>query len=158
VLAAQGDYAGALAHHREALDVRRALAAQQPGNATWRNDVAFSLGAIGSVCEAQGDLAGALAAFRESLAVRRDLAARDGASVGAKLDVAFSLCAVGRVLEAQGDGAGALAAYGECLDTRRAASAAEPGNGELRRQISEMLTKLEQLRTAADGAATSPLP
>ena len=41
-LAAIGDLNGALAHHREALVIRRRLAAKHPGNADWESDVAWS--------------------------------------------------------------------------------------------------------------------
>jgi tetratricopeptide (TPR) repeat protein len=41
-LAAAGEFAGALDHHREALTLRRALAAKHPGSAAWGGDVAWS--------------------------------------------------------------------------------------------------------------------
>jgi hypothetical protein len=43
VLVAQGDLKGALPAYREGLDIARALAAKDPGNAQWQTDVVVSL-------------------------------------------------------------------------------------------------------------------
>jgi hypothetical protein len=55
MLAQQGDVAAALAHHREALAMRRALAAKHPHNPGWRDDVAWSLRAVDDLLGAQRD-------------------------------------------------------------------------------------------------------
>jgi hypothetical protein len=53
-LAAAGDRAGALTHHREALEMRRALAARHPENTGWHGDVAWSLARISELQQQLG--------------------------------------------------------------------------------------------------------
>jgi tetratricopeptide (TPR) repeat protein len=89
-LVAQGELAGALTHYREALELRRALAAKDPGNAAWTRDLAWNLGEIGGVLEAQGDLAGALGAYHECLGIRQALSATEPDNAGLRDDIAFT--------------------------------------------------------------------
>jgi hypothetical protein len=58
-LAARGDVSGALAHHREALEMRRALAARHPENPGWAEDVAWSTRAVSRLLAAGRDDAAA---------------------------------------------------------------------------------------------------
>jgi tetratricopeptide (TPR) repeat protein len=72
-----GDKKEALAVHRQALALRRELAAEPGADVEARLDVARSLQSVGEVLDATGDKAGALAAFEEA----RDIAARLEAEV-----------------------------------------------------------------------------
>jgi tetratricopeptide (TPR) repeat protein len=140
-LATRGDLAGALAIHRECLEIRRSLAAQCPDDETLQLDLSWTLGAVGQMHAAQGDFSAALAVFSDALDIRRVLAARDVGNAARRLDLSWSLMAVGGVLEAKGDLAEALAAYRDGLTIRRELSTADPGNNGLRCDLAASLIK-----------------
>jgi tetratricopeptide (TPR) repeat protein len=75
VLARKGEADDALGCYREALAIRRALAAAEPDNTGLRCDVASSLTALAAVLVQAGDRAGALAASREARELVRDMCA-----------------------------------------------------------------------------------
>jgi tetratricopeptide (TPR) repeat protein len=79
VLAQKGAAAAAFGCYREALEIRRALAAADPDNTGLRCDVASSLTAIAGVLAEDGDRAGALAASREARELVGELCAREPA-------------------------------------------------------------------------------
>ena len=98
-----GDRAGALAAYQESLDIRRKLAAADPGNAQAQRDVSVSLDKLGDVkLQRRRRPAGALAAYQESLDIRRKLAAHDPGNAQAQRDVSVSLDKVGDVKLAGG--------------------------------------------------------
>ena len=53
------------------------LTKQDPDNALWRRDLAWTYHAVGEVLKAQGDLSGALKSHRDSLGIREKLAKQD---------------------------------------------------------------------------------
>ena len=106
-----GDRAGALAADQDSLDIARKLAAQDPGDAQARRDVAVSLDNLGDVKLLTGDRAGALAAYQESLDIARKLAAQDPGNAQAQIDLVVSLYKVSTV----GDPSQARAALTEAL-------------------------------------------
>jgi tetratricopeptide (TPR) repeat protein len=126
VLWEQGDLAGALAAHREALGSLRALAPRYPGGL--RRDISLTSSKIGDVLAAQGDRDGALAAHRESLDIARALSAEAPDNPEWQRDVSVNLNKIGDLLSAQDDLAGALAAYREALDIRRKVAARDDAN------------------------------
>jgi predicted negative regulator of RcsB-dependent stress response len=69
VLAAQRDFAGALASYRDALSIRQDLARTDPGHSRWLRNLSIIEAKIADVLAAQGDAAGALANYRDSLAI-----------------------------------------------------------------------------------------
>ncbi len=94
-----GDQAGALAAYQESLDIRRKLAAQDPGNAQAQRDVAVSLGKLGDVKLRAGDRTGALAAYQESLGIARKLAAQDPGNARARSDLVVRLYKISTVVD-----------------------------------------------------------
>jgi tetratricopeptide (TPR) repeat protein len=152
-LEARGDLAGALALYREGLDVRRRLAAGEPGNADLMLDITYSLSAIAQALLALGDFTEALAKQNEALAMRRELADRDPANSRRRLDLSWSLMALADVLEAKGEPDGALAALRESLAIRRALLAADAGNDGLGRDVAASLVRIGEVLAAAGDRA-----
>ena len=69
---AHGDLIGALAHHDEALQIRRALMAEL-GKQEMHRDVSISLTNVANIEQKRGDLDGALARYEEALEIQRQL-------------------------------------------------------------------------------------
>jgi hypothetical protein len=78
-----GDGAGALAAIREAVEIRRRLAQENP--ARFAPDLAQSLNYLSADLSDAGDRAGALAAIREAVEIRRRLAQDNPARFAADL-------------------------------------------------------------------------
>ena len=81
VLVAKGDLDGAFEHFRESLEIAQALARDDPGNAGWRRDLAFS---NANIALAGGDPRahwGEAVAILEALATEGKLAPRDHGSL-----------------------------------------------------------------------------
>ena len=110
--------------------VIRPLAASQPGDVDYQQELAINLNEVGEVDEEAGDTVGALSAYREGLDLMRAVAAKepDAPNVTSNLDV--SLAKVGKVLAQQGDLANALAAHQEAIVLMRARIAKEPDSTE----------------------------
>ena len=102
-LADRGDLAGALAFHRECLDIRRGLVARDPDDPAALLDLSYSLQAVADALAAQGDFTAALAACREGLAIRRALSAAQPGNDGLRRDVSVSLIQAAGLLQATGD-------------------------------------------------------
>jgi len=141
-LAERGDLAGALALHRECLDIRRGLLAREPDDAAASLDLSYSLQAVGDALAAQGDVAAALAHYGEALALRRALAQRDPQNSGRQLDLAWTLTALAGAREQQDDLAGALAAYRDADAVLRAMS---PDDSEEPQRQSELAALAERI-------------
>jgi tetratricopeptide (TPR) repeat protein len=148
-LADRGDLAGALAFHRECLDIRRGLVARDPADPAALLDLSYSLQAVADALAAQGEFTAALTQYGEALALRRALAERDPQNSGRRLDLAWTLTALAGAREQQGDRAGALAAYRDADAVLRAMSAGDAD--EPQRQgdlavLAERIAALEQGR------------
>jgi tetratricopeptide (TPR) repeat protein len=141
-LAGRGDLAGALALHRESLDIRRGLLARDPDDPAALLDLSYSLHAVGDALEAQGDFVGALAHYGEALALRRALADRDPENSGRRLDLAWTLMALAGAREQQGDLAGALAAY---RDAQAVMTTTSPGVSEESQRQSDLAVLAERI-------------
>jgi tetratricopeptide (TPR) repeat protein len=126
ILWSRGDLAGALAAHREALGILRALTTRYPGGL--RRDIAVTLSKIGDVLAAQGDRTGALVAYREGLEIARMLSGERSDNLEWQRDVSVGLNKIGDMLSDQGALDGALAAYREGLAIRRALAAKDDAN------------------------------
>ena len=154
-----GDRAGALAAYQESLDIRRKLAAQDPGNAQAQRDVSVSLNKLGDMKLQEGDQAGALAAYQESLDIRRKLAAQDPGNAQAQRDVSVSLEKGRRHEVAGGRRAGAARRLpGEPRHPPQARGAG-PGNAQAQ---TDLIVGLYKVSTVADprqarGALTEAL-
>src|SRR5262245_20119162 len=148
-LLALGDTKAALAAAERAHTITADLAAADPGNAKWQNDVSVSLDRVGDVRRETGDRAGALSAYEESLANLRKLAAADPSNADWQHGVSVSLEKVGDVRLRAGDRAGALSAHEESLAIKRKLAAADPGNAGWQRDLSVIFNKVGDVRLAA---------
>ncbi len=122
-LSRQGDLAGAVAAHDEAIAVRRALREELEPHGEWapalRNDLAKAHMNRGVALSGQGDLAGAVAAYDEAIALmsglREVLEPRGQWSPELRNDLAYACVNRGNALLGRGDLAGAVAAYDEAI-------------------------------------------
>jgi tetratricopeptide (TPR) repeat protein len=109
-----GDKTEALAVHRQALALRRELAAEEGADVETRLDVARSLHAVGGLLRGAGKPAEALSAFQEE----RDLAAAleaESPTDNVRAQLALGHNGVGGVLDATGKPDEALDAYRKAL-------------------------------------------
>ena len=112
----------ALAGSREAVEIRRQLAAAQPD--AFLPDLAMSLNNLANLLSDVGQRSDALAAIREAVEIRRQLAA---AQPDAFLpDLAMSLNNLANRLSDVGQRGEALAAIREAVEIRRQLAAAQP--------------------------------
>ena len=121
-----GASSGALEAIREAVEIRRRLAAASP--ARYEPDLALNLNNLSNRLGEVGDTAGALDAIREAVAIRRRLASASSARY--EPDLARSLNNLSGRLSEVGDTAGALNAVRESVEIRRRLAAASPARYE----------------------------
>ena len=127
------------------------LAAVDPSNAGWQEDLSVSHDRIGDVLRAQGDLAGMLKAYREMQTILARLAAADPSNAGWQGDLSVSQGKIGDVLRAQGDLAGALEAHRETQTILALLMAADPSNAGYQRNLSVTHNKVgDVLRAQGD--------
>ena len=149
-----GDGARALAAYEEGLEIRRRLAATDPGNTGWQRDVSVSLDRIGDLRLRAGETAAALAAYEEGLEIARTLAATDPGNTGWQRDVSVSLDRIGDLRLRAGETAAALAAYEEGLEIARTLAATDPGNTGWQTDVVVSLYKLSSLVDAPESIVT----
>ncbi len=113
-----GSQPEALAVHRQALALRRELAAAAGADVETRLDVARSLRMVGLLLDATGDKAGALAAWEEQRELSERLAAEDPSDV-VRAVLARGHHNIGQLLSQTGKPAEALAAYEKALAIRQ---------------------------------------
>jgi tetratricopeptide (TPR) repeat protein len=77
MLAMQGNQAKALEEHREALNIRKRLVAQEPDNAKWQRKLAAVHSEVATQLMAQGDLAAARKEQQNALEIAQRLAGQD---------------------------------------------------------------------------------
>ncbi len=121
-LDSSGDGAGSLAAIREAVELYRALAQDNP--AQFAPDLSLSLNTLSNALSETGDPAGALATSREAMEIRRALARENPERFAPSL--ALSLNTLSNALSVTGNPAGALAASREAVDIRRALARDNP--------------------------------
>jgi tetratricopeptide (TPR) repeat protein len=147
-LADRGDLAGALAFHRECLDIGRGLVARDPDDPAASLDLSYSLQAVADALAAQGDFTAALAACRDGLAIRRALSATQPGNHGLHRDVSVSLVQAAGLLQATGDLAGALGAYRDADVVMRAMS---PGDADEPQRQNDLAVLAERIAALEQG-------
>ena len=85
-----GDTPGAMKSYRKALELREALAAQDPGNVEVQGELAVTLDSVGDMLSQTGDKAGANDAYGRALKIREALVASDPKSVSARRSLGAS--------------------------------------------------------------------
>ena len=78
----RGDLAAAEQAYTQDRDVSERLAALDPANTSWQQDLAVTYRSLGDVAQERGDLAAAEQAYTQELAVFERLAALDPANTG----------------------------------------------------------------------------
>ncbi|HZP48196.1 MAG TPA: protein kinase [Vicinamibacterales bacterium] len=109
-----GDTDGALRNYERALDLRRRLAAADPGNAGYQHSVAGVLVRMGPIFQVRGDPRTAAERTREAMALMDRLAER-APTADVRRDAFRAPFYLGDALLDQGDYDGALAMYGKAL-------------------------------------------
>ena len=143
---AAGDGPSAIAAYQEALDLARALVAQDEDSNVRQRNLVVSLNKVAEFRLRRGDMAAATAAYEEGLAIGRALVRRAPDEPDLKSGLSFSLSSLGGVRLLAGDMAGALAAHEEALAIRRGLVAGAPENAEWRRDVSVSLDMIGDLK------------
>jgi serine/threonine-protein kinase len=131
-----GDKKEALAVHRQALALRRELAAEEGADVEARLDVARSLRAVGLELYYTGDLTGARRAWEE----QRDIATAlevESATDAVRTILARSHISIGTVRWAMGKPAEALQAYQKSLAIRQQLADANPAVAEFQEALAQ---------------------
>jgi serine/threonine-protein kinase len=127
-----GSLPEALEAHRQALDVRRALADRSGASLLSRADVCSSLIAIAGLQEATGDTSGALVSYQEARSRAESLTEGVNASDPIRAVLARSLQGIGRVSLTTGKLDQSLASYTKAREIRRILVQAHPDDSQLR--------------------------
>ncbi|MCM3874982.1 MAG: serine/threonine protein kinase [Thermoanaerobaculia bacterium] len=106
-----GDTTGALKSYRKSVELREALAAEDPGNPEDRRELAVAYDRVAEVTQVMGDRVGALALSRKALSIHEKLAAERPGDPIARRDVAIGHHHVAVALVQTGDQPGATASY-----------------------------------------------
>jgi tetratricopeptide (TPR) repeat protein len=125
---AAGELRAAKDYFEQSLNITRARAAADPGNAGWQRDLSVSHNKIGNVLVAQGDLAAALASYRASHAIFERLAEADPGNAGWQRDLAISNERLGDIYAREGNSAEAIASFESALAAYRALLERNPGD------------------------------
>ena len=128
--------------YERSLEIFERLAAADPDNAGWQNDLSVSQERIGDVLSAQGNLPEALESYWASLAIVGRLAAVDPGNARWRLDLSVSHSKIGDVLSARGNLPQALESYGASLAIVRRLAAADPGNAGWQNDLSVSQEKI----------------
>lgn len=143
----------ALAHFRQAAEIRVALAAADPRDARAEQELNDARSTLGDLLAVTGDLAGAVAEHRAALASRARLAAADPANSGAQRNLGISHERLGDALWKTGDTAGALGHYYQAAALRERLAAAAPQDRRRQRDLSGGYLRLGALLVRAGDAA-----
>jgi tetratricopeptide (TPR) repeat protein len=130
VQSAQGDLAGALKSYRDSLGIAEKLAKQDPDNAGWQHDLAWSFRRVGQTLESQGKLTEALTAFQNFKETFERLTAKDSSNTGWQWNLAVGYSDIGDILKAQGNLTEALVVYEQFKDRMERLAKQDPGNAE----------------------------
>jgi serine/threonine-protein kinase len=130
-----GSKPAALVIHRQALAVRRALAAEREADATITGEVARSLLKVADLQKATGDTSGARSSYQESLTICEALAQAHPAVTDFRLNLAKSHNQMGLLLSETGQPAEALEAFGKAQAINAALARAHPGVADFRRNL-----------------------
>jgi len=151
-LTAAGEREAALTEYRAALDLAKALAATDPGNAEWKRDLSVSHNRIGDALTAKGEREAALIDYRAALDLAKALAATDPGNAEWKRDLSVSHNEIGDALTAKGEREAALIEYRAALDIAEALAATDPGNAQWKRDLVVSYYRLASLSEPGEAA------
>ena len=151
-----GQTAGALQSYRKAVAIREALAAEAPGIAELRGELATAYSAMGRLQSTMADFSGASTNFRKALALREELLAASPGDANLRKAVAGSYYDVGNSFIDRGDYATALEFHRKDLAIYEELLGQEPGDERRQSNVSlasknvgALLEKLGDLPAAA---------
>ena len=150
-----GDTAGAIREQLVSLDVRRALADQDPADRQAQIDVMFANLELGQTLTRSGDLAGAAEKLRAAVRYCDTLTRADPDYVFYRLSLASASTRLSQVLNAQGLAREAAPLAQRAMELMESASAADPADVRLR---FEMALAYEAIGDAVAAGARPPLP
>jgi non-specific serine/threonine protein kinase/serine/threonine-protein kinase len=152
-----GQTAGALRSHRKALAIREALAAEAPGNAELRQELATTYSTTGRLLASTGDVSGSLTNYRKALRLREELLAASPADAKLRKEVAGSYWDLGEYSIDRADFATALGFHRKAMAIYEDQLSHEPGNGQRQsnvalasKKVGAILEKLGDLPAAAE--------
>jgi tetratricopeptide (TPR) repeat protein len=140
-LADQGDLAGALRRHQQAVSLAETLAADGAEPLDGRT-LARAYRDQADALRAAGDLEGALAAVEKAAPVVRQRLREEPDSLASRQSMAVVLVRTGDILMRRGQPARAAAAFQEVVDIHRVSARADPANGAVRDEIATASTRL----------------
>ncbi|MGH8623944.1 MAG: tetratricopeptide repeat protein [Gammaproteobacteria bacterium] len=151
-----GDSAKAREAYDKARSIIERLAADEPGNRQWQDDLAVSHRNIGDMLAAQGNQAKALEEYRKALDIRERLAAEDPDNAKWQQKLASAHSGVGLQLMTQGDLAGARKEQQNALEIAQRLAAKDPENTDWQASLASIHSQLAQV-TLAQGDATGAI-
>ena len=110
----------------QCLAISERLAALDPANTGWQEELAVAYSRVGDVAQARGDLAAAEQAYTQELVISERLAGLDPANTGWQRALAAAYGRVGDVAQARGDLAAAEQAFTQYLAISERLAAARP--------------------------------
>ena len=150
-----GDMDGALASYGKAFEIRRELAAADPGNTKLALELSLSLGSLGDLYWAKGNYPEALDKYKQALAIADALAAADPSDHTRRYALGHRHYYVGQTQRKMGDREGALASFGRSLAINLDLLSAEPGNADYRQAVAVAYLKTGDVYFDAADAATA---
>ena len=120
----------------------KSLAARDPNNAEWQNDLAGSYDHVGNIREARGDRDGALDAYENCLAIMKSLAARDPNNTEWQRDMAVGYNKLADLARKSGDENKAKQSYERVIAIMRGLAEKDPSNAGWQADIAENILKL----------------
>jgi tetratricopeptide (TPR) repeat protein len=137
VAQARGDLAAASRAYTQCLAIYQQLAALDPTNTGWQEELAAAYSGVGDMAQARDDLAAAEHAYTQELAISKELAAVDSTNTSWQRALAAAYGRVGDVAQARGDLAAAEQAYRQCLAISRELAAVDPTNTSWQRALAD---------------------
>jgi tetratricopeptide (TPR) repeat protein len=119
-----------------ALTIAQALAAKEPANYVWMQDVAFVLNKIGDIYKIKGPTDQALKEYQAALAIDQKLAHDHPDDASLQRDVATALTRVADFQQANGDPTDALVNYQSALTIRKALADKAPDDASIQSNLS----------------------
>ncbi len=153
VLLAGGDTEHAREAYEQSLAITKRLAASDPTQESWQQDLAASWERLGSVKMEQGDTAGAREAYESGLEVAERLTASNPSNPEWQRQLSAIHSKVGKVKLTQGDAAGAREAYDAGLAVAESLVESDRSNMVWKRELSQRQLGVGDVARALGDAA-----
>ena len=155
VARARGDLTAAGQAYTQNRAISERLAALDPANTGWQQDLATAHNRVGLVAQARGDLTAADQAYTQHLVIIERLAALDPANTGWQRELAVAHCLVGDVARARGDLTAAGQAYTQSLAIAERLATQDPANTDWQRVLAAAHRRVGDVAQARGDAAAA---